>query len=63
MSEMKYTIVDSWPALKDDIQSFLSDTDCWAISQIKEVYKSREWNKLSKIIDIMETLHSISHSH
>jgi len=63
MSEMKYTILESWPAIKDDLGSFLSDTDAWVISELKKAHKTEDWGSILKIIDIMELLHNMSHSH
>jgi len=63
MSQIKYTILESWPALKDDLESFLSDTDAWITSQLKEAHKTKDWIKVLNVIDVMELVHNISHSH
>ncbi len=63
MSQTKHTILESWPELKEDLGSFLSDTDAWAISELKRAYETKDWEKMLNVIDIMELLHNISHSH
>lgn len=63
MPETKYTILESWPALKDDLEEFLSDTDAWAISKLKEAHEAKDWIKVFNVIDVMELLHNMSHSH
>jgi len=63
VSQLKYTILESWPALKEDLASFLADTDGWAISELKKAHGAGDWTKVLSIIDIMELLHNISHSH
>jgi hypothetical protein len=63
MSQAKYTILESWPALKEDVGSFLSDTDAWIISELKKANKANDWGKVLNIIDIMELVHNMSHSH
>jgi hypothetical protein len=63
MSQTNYTILESWPELKDDLQSFLSDTDAWVISELKKSLKAEDWKKVLNVIDIMELLHNMSHSH
>jgi len=63
MSEMKYTILKSWPALKDDLAGLLSDTDAWVTSKLKEAHEAKDWGSIRNIIDIMELLHNMSHSH
>ena len=63
MVEGKNTIIGSWPALKEDLLDFLTDTDAWVISSLKEAYKAKDWTKIRKIIDIMDTVHDISHAH
>ncbi len=63
MSEMKYTILESWPALKEDLGSFLSDTDAWIISELKKACQAHNWEEISKVIDVMEFVHNMNHSH
>ena len=63
MSQIELTILESWPDLKDDLKDFLSDTDDWIISALKEAHKAKDWDKVLKIIDVMEMVHNMSHSH
>ena len=63
MSEVKYTILESWPALKEDLESFLSDTDAWIISELKKASKVNDWKSVLKVIDVMETVHNMHHAH
>ena len=63
MSEMKYKILESWPALKEDLISFLSDTDAWIIAELKNAHRAEDWEKILNVIDIMESVHTLSHSH
>ena len=63
MSEAKYTILESWPALKEDLESFLSDTDAWIISELKKAHQSKNWKEISKVIEVMEFVHNMHHSH
>ncbi len=63
MSEVKYTILESWPMLKEDLESFLSDTDAWIISELKKASEAHNWESVLKVIDVMESVHNINHSH
>lgn len=63
MSNKEYTILESWPMLKEDLISFLSDTDAWAITELKNAYENKDWGKISDIIDVMDAIHNLSHSH
>jgi hypothetical protein len=63
MSEMKYKIMESWPMIKEDLISFLSDTDAWLIAELKDARKAKDWGKINNVIDIMESVHTLSHSH
>jgi len=63
MSENKYTILESWPALKEDLESLLSDTDAWIISELKKAHQVNDWKAILKVIDLMELVHNMSHSH
>ncbi|MFC2062935.1 hypothetical protein ACFLS8_03210 [Chloroflexota bacterium] len=59
----KYTILESWPALKEDLLSFLSDTDAWIISELKKAQKTKDWQSVAKVIDVMDLVHNMAHSH
>ena len=63
MSEENYTILESWPMLKEDLESFLSDTDAWVISELKRARHAHDWKSVDKVIDVMDSVHNISHSH
>ena len=63
MSDKECTILESWPMLKEDLISFLSDTDAWVITELKKAYKAKDWGKISNIIDVMDSVHNLSHSH
>jgi hypothetical protein len=63
MSNKEYTILESWPMLKEDLISFLSDTDAWVITELKKAYQAKDWGRISNIIDVMDSIHNLSHSH
>ena len=63
MSNAEYTILESWPMLKEDLLSFLSDTDAWVITELKQACKAKDWGKIGNIIDVMDSIHNLSHSH
>jgi hypothetical protein len=63
MSNDKYTILESWPMLKEDLISFLSDTDAWVISELKKARKTKDWGRIAKVIDVMDSVRDLSHSH
>jgi hypothetical protein len=63
MSTTEYTILESWPMLKEDLISFLSDTDAWVIAELRKASKTKDWGIISKIIDVMDSVHELQHSH
>ncbi len=63
MSEMKHTILESWPMLREDLESFLSDTDAWVISELEKASEANDWESVLKVIDVMESVHNMNHSH
>jgi hypothetical protein len=63
MSDNEYTILESWPMLREDLISFLSDTDAWVITELKKAYKAKDWGRISNIIDVMDSIHNLSHAH
>jgi len=63
MSNAEYTILESWPMLKEDLINFLSDTDAWVITELKKAYQTKDWGRINNIIDVMDSIHNLSHSH
>ena len=63
MSKIKYSILESWPTLKEDLGNFLSDTDAWVIFELKKAHQDHDWTRAQNLIGVMELLHGISHSH
>jgi glucosamine 6-phosphate synthetase-like amidotransferase/phosphosugar isomerase protein len=63
MTEMSYTLTQSWPVIKEDLMNFLSDTDAWIIAHLKDAYMAKDWEQVHKVIDIMESVHHLSHGH
>lgn len=63
MPDAEYTIVGLWPILKEDLISFLSDTDAWAIAELKKALEIEDWGRIRNVIEVMDSLHNLSHSH
>jgi hypothetical protein len=63
MPNVEYTILESWPVLKEDMVNFLSDTDAWVITELKKAYETKDWGKIGNLIDVMDSIHNLSHSH
>ena len=63
MSNTEYTILESWPMLKEDLISFLSDTDAWVIAELKKACETQDWDKINNVIDVMDSIHNLSHAH
>jgi hypothetical protein len=63
MSDTENTILGSWPMLKEDLVSFLGDTDAWIITELKKAYQDKDWERISNVIDVMDSVHNLSHSH
>ena len=63
MSEIRATILESWPALKDDLEQLLQDTDCWIIEKLEEAQANKDWGAVSNITEIMKLIHNLSHAH
>lgn len=62
MSNIEHTILESWPMLKEDLISFLSDTDAWVIAELRKACEVKDWRRISKVIDVMDSVHNLSHS-
>ena len=49
--------------LKEDLISLLTDTDAWVITELKKARKTKDWGRIGKVIDVMDSIHNLSHSH
>jgi hypothetical protein len=49
--------------LKEDLINFLGDTDAWIITELRKAYRDKDWGRISNIIDVMDSVHDLSHSH
>ncbi len=38
-------------------------TDAWVISGLKKANEAKDWKTVLKLIDMMELVHNMSHSH
>ncbi|MDP2718894.1 MAG: hypothetical protein U1D67_11055 [Dehalococcoidia bacterium] len=63
MAPKKHTILETWPGIKKDMLGFLSDTDAWVITELKKAYEVQDWTTVKKVLDIMDSLHNLAHSH
>jgi hypothetical protein len=48
--------------LKEDLISFLGDTDAWVITELKKACETKDWGRIANIIDVMDSIHNLSHS-
>jgi hypothetical protein len=48
--------------LKEDLISFLGDTDAWVITELKKAWETKDWGKIANV-DVMDSIHNLSHSH
>ena len=62
MAENNSKILEFWPAIRDDLRNFLSDTDAWIIAEIKKAQEAQDWERVLKLIDVMSTIHTRSDS-
>ena len=62
-AKSKDTILESWPGLKEDLITFLSDTDSWIVTELRKGIKAKDWSRITKVVEIMESMHNLSHSH
>jgi hypothetical protein len=51
------------PCYKEYLMDFLSDTDAWIIAELKNAHRAKDWGRIRNVIDVMEAVHAISHSH
>ena len=57
MSEVKYTVLEIWPELKEDMTEFLSNPYKWLESALEQTTFGRK--ELTNLLDILKTVNAI----
>lgn len=63
MTGKKSRILDAWPEIREDLFTLMSDTDAWLIDELKAARDLEDWTAIDKIIDVMDSIHHLSHDH
>ena len=59
MPDKHYAILDLWPAIKDDMQKFISDRPGWFIEALTEAKNKKGikgWKDVETVINILQFL-------
>ena len=59
MPEKTYSILELWPAIKDDMQKFISDRPGWfieALTKAKNKKGSKGWKDVETVINMLQFL-------
>ena len=62
MTDKQRTILEMWPALKDDMQKFISDRPGWFISALSTAHDKKGgqgWKDVETVINILQFLKDI----
>ena len=63
MSDDKYTILESWPEIREDFEAFTKDPYYWFIAELEKATASRDFKTIEKLIDIFKVVNSPSDTH
>ncbi len=59
MADKKYTILELWPMLKDDMEKFIADRPGWFIEALKQAMEkkgNKGWKDVETVINILQFL-------
>ena len=59
----KYTIVESWPMLREDFEAFTKDPTCWFIDRFEKAASTKDWESINKLIEIFKVVNSPHEGH
>ena len=59
----KYTILESWPMIREDFESFIKDPTCWFIGQFEKAAHDGDWEAVNKLIEIFKMVNSPREEH
>jgi hypothetical protein len=60
---IKYTILESWPMLREDFEVFTKDPTCWFIDHFEKAASSRDWKSMDKLIEIFKIVNRQQEEH
>ena len=58
-----YTILESWPMIREDFEAFTKDSTCWFIDQFEKATGDRDWIAVNKLIDIFKLVNRPHEEH
>ena len=61
--QIKYTILESWPMLREDFEAFIQDPTCWFTSQFERAASIKDWESINKLIEIFKIVNSPREEH
>ncbi len=59
----KYTILESWPMIKEDFEAFTKDPTCWFIERFEKAARDKDWETVNKLIEIFKLVNSPHEEH
>jgi hypothetical protein len=64
MSEMnKYTILESWPMIRDDFEEFTQDPTCWFINHMEAALANANLESAKNLMEIFKIVNAPSGTH
>jgi len=59
----EYTILESWPMIREDFKVFTKDPTCWFIDQFEKAASDKDWIAVNKLVDIFKLVNSPHEEH
>ena len=59
----KYTILESWPMIREDFEAFTKDPTWWFIERLENTARDRDWESVNKLIEIFKLVNSPAEEH
>jgi len=58
-----YGILESWPMIREDFESFTKDPTCWFMEQFEKAAGDKDWIAINKLIDIFKLVNTSHEEH
>jgi hypothetical protein len=59
----RYTILESWPMIREDFEAFTKDPTQWFADQFEQAARKKDWEAANKLIDIFKLVNSPAETH
>ena len=59
----KYTMLESWPMIREDFEEFIKDSTCWFMNNMEKALANADLKSANNLMEIFKIVHAPSSNH